>query len=147
MQQSAPQPMADPKYGTAEQMMALPAPKLVEILEDANASVYAKAKACQRLAVVGDRRAVASLGALLTDARLSHYARTALETIPDASATDALRQALTKAKGLQLIGVINSVGYRRDSRAIPILGALRHDTDPEIGKAVDAALARIRPAL
>jgi hypothetical protein len=143
----SPQPMVDPKYGSAEQMMALPPPKLLDILKDPGASTYAKAKACQRLAVVGGRTAVQDLGAMLSDAQLSHYARTALETIPHQSADEVLREALTKVKGLQLAGIINSVGFRRDSRAIPQLAVLRYDTDPEVVKAADAALARIRPAL
>ena len=41
-------------YKSAE-IMSLPAPKLIEILKDSNASEFAKAKACQRLAVVGDK--------------------------------------------------------------------------------------------
>ena len=82
----AAQMMKDEKYGTAAQIMALPPAKLVALLQDSGASVYAKAKACQRLAVVGDRTAVPALAALLTDAHLSHYARFALEPIPDRAA-------------------------------------------------------------
>src|SRR5438093_379267 len=92
---SAPAPqMTDPKYGTSAQIMALPAASLITILQDPAASVYAKAKACQRLAVVGDKGAVPALAALLSDPELSHYARFGLEPIHDASADDALRTAL-----------------------------------------------------
>src|SRR5690349_7113621 len=75
----AAQMMKDEKYGGAAQIMALPVSKLVAVLEDPGASVYAKAKACQRLAVVGDKTAVPALAALLPNPQLSHYARIALE--------------------------------------------------------------------
>ena len=140
-------PMVDPKYGTAEQIMALPVPRLTAILKDSGASEYAKAKACQRLAVVGDKTAVPALAALLSDARLSHYARFALEPMPDPSAGEALRSALGKVKGSLLVGVINSIAHRRDGKALPALSKLRHDADPGVAKAAESALARIRPPM
>lgn len=139
--------MTDDKYGTAAQIMALPAAKLAAILTDAGASPYAKAKACMRLAVVGGRSAVPALAALLPDPQLSHYARFALEPNPDPAASEALRAALGKVKGKLLIGVVNSIGQRKDAKAIEALGKLRQDEDVEVVQAVDAALARIRPPL
>ena len=139
--------MVDSKYGSALQIMALPVPKLVAILTDPAASEYARAKACQRLAVAGDRSSVPALAALLADPHLSTYARFALEPLPDPSADDALRAALARVKGVLLIGIINSVGHRRDVKAIAALENLRHDQSSEIVQAADAALARIRPAL
>jgi HEAT repeat protein len=141
------QMMKDPKYGRAADIMALPTAKLVAILQDPGATVYARAKACQRLAVVGDKSAVPALAALLTDPQLSHYARTGLETNPDPSASDALRAALGKVKGAQLVGVISSIGKRRDRRAIRQLEELRHHADIEVCRAADSALALIRPLL
>ena len=140
-------PMVDEKHGTAAQIMALPPARLVAILKDPNASVYAKAKACQRLAVVGDKTAVPALAALLADSQLSHYARFALEPIPDPTVDEALRAALGKTKGKLLVGIINSLANRKDSRAIGALAGLRHDSDPEVSRAAEAALARIRPPM
>ena len=137
--------MTDPRYGTAEQIMALPGPKLVAIVKDASASEYAKAKACQRLAVVGDASAAPVLAALLPSPHLSAYARTALEGIPGPAADDALREALGIVRGEQLVGVINSIAKRRDARAITALGQLRYADDLAVAKAADAALLRIRP--
>jgi HEAT repeat protein len=145
--QSLPNLMKDEKYGSAEEIMKLPAAKLVAILKDSQASIYARAKACQRLAVIGDGSAAPALAPLLTDPQLSHYARTALEPLPDASADDALRAAMPLVKGKVLIGVINSIGRRRDVKAIAALEKMRHDTDVEVAWAADAALARIRPPL
>ena len=45
-------------------------------------------------------------------------ARYALETIPDPSVDDALRDALGKLKGRPLLGVIGSLGVRRDAKAV-----------------------------
>lgn len=142
-----PPPMVDDKYGSPAQIMALPPAKLAAILKDPKGSVYAKAKACQRLAVAGDRTAVPGLAALLAHEQLSHYARTALEPMPAPEAGDALRTALGKLKGRLLVGVINSIGVRRDAKAIPALGPLLHDSDAEVAAAATAALARIRRPL
>lgn len=139
-------PMVDEKYGAASEIMALPAPKAIAILRDRDASIYAKAKACQRLAVVGDKAAVPALAALLGDEHLSTYARFGLEPINDPSVDDALRAALEKVKGRQLIGVIHSIGKRRDTKAIGALSRFLQDENPEIARAAEFALARIRPA-
>jgi HEAT repeat protein len=139
--------MKDEKYGTASQIMALPPVRLTALLQDPGASVYARAKACQRLAVVGDKTSVAALALMLSSPQLSLYARTALETMPDHSADDALRAALGQVQGKLLAGVINSIGRRRDVNAIGALEKLRHNNDPDVAASANAALARIRPPL
>jgi len=139
--------MVDNKYGAAGEIMALSQPRLIAILQDKSASVYARAKACQRLAVVGDKSAVPALAALLADTQLSHYARFGLEPISDPSAGDALRAALANLKGNLLIGVINSIAQRKDAKSVDALARLRHDADAGIARAADAALARIRPGM
>jgi len=96
---------------------------------------------------VGDQTSVPSLAALLGDEHLSVYARTALEQIPGDAATDALRNALAKLKGNQLTGVVNSIGVRRDPKAVDALSKLLASSDAETAKAASAALARIRPPL
>ena len=94
-------------------------PALIRILTDASSTEFQKAKACQRAGELGAKEAVPALAALLGDEHLSVYARYGLEPIADPSADDALRAALTKLKGVQLIGVINSIGKRRDAKASP----------------------------
>lgn len=140
-----PAPMADDKYGKAAEIMALPQAKLVALLEDPGASAYARAKACQRLAVVGDKSAVPALAALLTDPRLSHYARFGLEPIPDPAVDEALRTALGKVKGKMLVGVVNSIARRKDAGAIGTLSKLLRDSDRDVARAAEVALAHIRP--
>jgi hypothetical protein len=139
--------MKDDKYGGAAQVMPLPAANLVALLQDPGASVYARSKACQRLAVVGDKNAVPALAALLDSPQLSLYARTALETMPGDGADEALRVGLEKVQGKLLAGVINSIGKRRDVNALAALEKLRHHADAEVAGSANAALARIRPPL
>ena len=128
----------------AADIMTLPQGRLIAILQDADADDFAKAKACQRLAVAGDSAAVPALAALLENPKLSHYARFALEPMPGAAAGQALREALGKLEGDLLIGVINSIGRREDTGAIDALAKLRHSDDLAIADAASAALGRIR---
>jgi len=139
--------MTDPKYGSAEKIMALAPAALVALLKDSGASSYAKAKACQRLALTGDASAVPAIAPLLGDPQLSAYARGALERIPGAAADDALREAAVKLTGAQRVGVVHSIGKRRDRKAIDMLVKLRSGDDRDAAMAADLALARIRPTL
>jgi HEAT repeat protein len=139
-------PMVDEKYGSSGDISARGPDELVMILNDPEGSLYAKAKACQKLAVVGDADSVPALEALLTDPKLSHYARFALEAIPDPSVDEALLRTLEKVEGKLLIGVINSIGRRKDPDAAQALGALLHDSDREVAASAAVALRRIRPA-
>jgi len=117
---------------------------LVAILNDPGADDFRKAKACQRLGVVGDDSAVPAIAALLGNSTLSHYARTALEPYPGVAADAALREALGRLDGDLLIGVINSIGRRKDPRALDALAKLRRSEDQDISQAAEAALGRIR---
>ena len=74
---------------------------------------------------------------------MSVYARYGLEPIADPSADDALRAALSKLKGKQLIGVINSIGKRRDAKAGPALAGMIYGADADVASAAAAALGSI----
>lgn len=139
--------MSDPKYGDAAAIRALPTAKLNALLADAQATPYAKAKACARLAVIGDAASVAAIAPLLEDNNLSIYARTALEQIPGDAATQALIAALPKLGGNNLIGAINSLGVRHDPKAVDALSKLVTAHNPETAKAASIALALIRRPL
>jgi HEAT repeat protein len=67
--------------------------------------------------------------------------------MPDPAAGEALRGALGKVKGRLLVGVINSLGQRRDAQSVEALGKLLDDPDRDVAEAASAALARIRPPL
>ena len=116
--------------------------KLVAVLQS-GAPQKEKADACRELARVGTKEAVPPLAALLGDEKLSHMARYGLETIPDSSVDKALRAALDKLEGRNLVGVIGSIGVRRDAKAVKPLGKRLRDPDPEVAQAAARALGKI----
>jgi len=128
----------------SEEIMGMASADLVAILGDSDATEFAKAKACQRLAVVGGPSAVPALAELLDDQKLAHYARTALEPMPSGAADQALREALGRLSGGLLVGVINSIGVRRDPMALAGLAQLRQSDDQAVRDAATAAINRIR---
>lgn len=138
-----PKPPAPPPEFQEGAIATMDAAGLLRILKDAGSSEFQKAKACQRLGELAPKEAVPALAALLDDEHLSVYARYGLEPIPDPSAGDALRAALAKLKGDRLIGVINSIGKRRDAKASPALAKMMHGPDADIARASAAALGSI----
>ncbi len=116
--------------------------ELLAILKS-DAPQQQKGEACIDLGRVGTKAAVAPLATLLGDEKLAHMARYALETIPDPAVDEALRAALGALKGQPLVGVIQSVGVRRDATAVEPLGACLGDADAEIAAAAAASLGRI----
>jgi len=116
--------------------------KLIAVLKS-DAPQKEKADACRELARIGTKDAVAPLAALLADEKLSHMARYGLETIPDAAVDSALREALPKLRGMQLVGVIGSIGVRHDAGAVKALTGLLHDSDNDVAQAAARALGSI----
>lgn len=108
-----------------------------------DAGVQEKSAACRQLASIATKEAVPALAALLGDERLSHMARYALETIPDPAVDDALRDALGKVQGQPRLGVISSIGARRDAKAVPALSSLLKDGDYGTAQAAARALGCI----
>lgn len=102
-----------------------------------------KALACKRLAVYGQADAVPALAALLSDERMASWSRIALEVIPGEVADEALRGALSKLQGKLLVGVINSIGFRRDAQAVSALEKKLNDSDAPVAAAAAVALGRI----
>ncbi|MGO8746779.1 MAG: hypothetical protein ACLQNE_12385 [Thermoguttaceae bacterium] len=116
--------------------------KLIAVLQ-CDAAPFDKAQACQRLALIGTKEAVPALAALLADERLSSYARFGLQPIPDPSVDDALRDALGRLHGRLLSGVINSIGVRRDVKAVSALTKVARDPTSEAAPMALAALGQI----
>jgi HEAT repeat protein len=115
--------------------------KLIALLKS-DASQKDKADACRELARKGSKAAVAPLAALLGDEKLAHMARYGLEPIPDPAVDDALRDALEKLHGRPLVGVIGSIGVRRDAKAVDKLIKLLKDKDGQVVRASARALGR-----
>lgn len=116
--------------------------RLIEVLQS-NASPQEKAITCKQLAICGTKDSVPALSALLTNKELASWARIALEAIPDPAVDQALRDALGKVRGRLLVGVINSLGVRRDVKAVDALAPLLNDADADIASAAAMALGRI----
>src|SRR6266851_8814148 len=101
---------------------------LIKVLHS-NAAPDEKAISCKRLAICGTKKAVPALAALLSDERLASWARIPLEVIPGSAPDQTLRDAMGKLQGNLLVGVINSLGVRRDQKAVPLL--IKKLTDPD----------------
>jgi HEAT repeat protein len=128
---------ADSKESSAEKQR-----KLIAILQS-DAPPQDKAIPCKQLAIYGDKDAVPALAPLLADKDLTSWARIALEAIPGPEADEALRAAVPKLSGLLLIGTINSIGVRRDARAVPVLAGKLSDADRDVVAAAAVALGKI----
>ncbi len=102
--------------------------------------------ACKMLARVGGKASVPVLAGLLDDEQMAHMARYALEPNPDPSVDTVFRDALGKLKGLRLVGVIGSVGVRRDEKAAGTLIRLLKDSDAEVAQIAARALGSIGTA-
>lgn len=117
--------------------------QLVEALEW-EVTHDAKQFLCRKLMMVGTAGCVPVLAELLSDEKLAHMARYALERIPAAEAAAALRDAIGKVDGELKIGVIASLGVRQDEATVPVIAKLLGDSDPAIARAAAQGLAAIR---
>ena len=116
--------------------------KLIAVLKS-DAPPGEKAISCKQLAIYGNKEAVPALAPLLADKDLASWARIALEAIPGPEADEALREALPKLQGNLLIGAINSVGNRRDAKAVDALARKLGDSDAQVAAAGAIALGKI----
>ncbi len=117
-------------------------PELIAVLQS-NASIVQKCEACQKLRLIGTVKAVPPLAALLNQERISQAARFALEGLPAPEGSAALRDAVGKTSGLFKAGVVDSLGWRRDAAAVPLLTPLLADPDAAVASTAAAALGRI----
>jgi len=117
--------------------------ELIATLNKPDASLYDKVEACRLLGRVGTRNAVPVLASLLADEKLNHSARYGLETIPDPAVEEALRAALPKLQGRPLVGVIISLGVRKDVKAIGLLSGYLSNADADVAQAAARALGSI----
>jgi len=131
-------------HGDAEARKSLET-RLTAVLKS-EAPRAAKDVVCRHLSLIGSAAAVPALAELLTDKDLSQLGRYALERMPDPAATAALRDALPKTDGLLKVGVINSLGVRRDADSTSALKALLDSSDQQVATAAIAALGAIGSA-
>ncbi len=104
----------------------------------------AKDFVCRKLMQIGTAASVPTLAELLSDKDLSHMARFALERNPAPEAAQAIRDALPKITGPLKLGIISSLGQRKDSASVSLLAKLLMDSDPAIVRSAALALGSIR---
>jgi HEAT repeat protein len=116
--------------------------RLIRVLQT-DAPPPAKDYACRKLSLIGSSDAVPVLAGLLLDKDLGNAARSALELIPGPEAARTLRESLVQLDGVAKVGVINSLGARRDIESLPVLMNLLRDDDPMLATAAAWALGNL----
>jgi len=119
------------------------AERLAAILADAKTPQAAKVFICQQLLVVGTEAQVRLLAKMLDDPQTAEIARYTLEAIPGEASLEAIRGGLGRLKGKPLVGAINSLGIRRDAKAVEALTKLLEDPDPQVAAAAAESLGKI----
>lgn len=99
--------------------------------------------ACRQLAIYGTADEVPALASIVRDPDYADAARLALERIPGPEASAALRDALASSEGNHRAGIINSLGARRDEKAVSALRNLALARDPVVSSASINALGLI----
>ena len=123
--------------------------RLLRFLQS-QATPAGKDVAFRALSLVGTDASIPVLAPLLARAESAEMARYALASIPGPAADEALREGLGHAPNQRVrIGIIGSLGHRKDPKSVPALTALISFSDEDLTAAVAAALANIadRPSL
>ena len=138
-----PRPEVPPEFDATPIMAINDQDELIAMVSSSSSTFFQKAIACKRLYMIGNREAIPALAALLGEERLGHYARFALEPMPDPQVDVVFRDALGKLKGPVLVGVLTSIGVRRDVQAVEPVAALMTNSDVEVARAACATLGTI----
>ena len=106
-------------------------------------SPRARQVAARLLSLVGGDDTVPALAAALREADTFEAARFALERIPGEAAGQALLAALPELPAEQQVGLIHTLGARRDQGAVPALMDLGRAAESPVQRAAIQALGRI----
>jgi uncharacterized lipoprotein NlpE involved in copper resistance len=98
---------------------------------------------CRELSIIGTDQSVPVLAGMLADEKTSDMARYALERIPGDAVNNALRRSLRIAQGNAKVGVINSLGQRRDKKSVRAITRFIGARNETLATAAAAALGRI----
>lgn len=111
-----------------------------------DATFAGKQFVCEQLSIIGTEKSVSVLTTLLADAETADIALFALQRIPGSAVDAALRESLAKAEGAAKIGIINTIGQRRDEGAVAALAGLVGDADSLAARSAVIALGKIANA-
>ncbi|MBN2089964.1 HEAT repeat domain-containing protein [candidate division KSB1 bacterium] len=115
---------------------------MIKFLES-DATYASKQFVCKHLSIMGTEDAVPVLSKMLVEENNSDIARYALERIPGEKVDKALQKALSKTDGKVKIGIINTIGERKDVNAVKALSKLLKNSDEQIASSAAAALGKI----
>lgn len=117
--------------------------QLLNLLKQPNLSREARQFICDQLIIASSDQSVPALSAMLADETTADMARFTLEQLNSPAADQTLREALTQLRGRALLGLIGSVGQRRDAAAATTLEKLAAHEDTTIAQAAVRALGMI----
>jgi HEAT repeat protein len=125
--------------------------ELLAELRQPGASQQTRQNICEQLGRIlgplsADDPALAVLAPMLGNADEVNMARLALEPVPGAAVDAAFVTALGRATGATRLALIQSLGTRRQTGAVPALAALLKDTDTAHAAAAAHALGQIGTA-
>lgn len=116
---------------------------LIDLIRSKGVTVDIKRILARQFWFVGTARSVPAWAHWLDDLELADSARYALRTNPDPAAGEALRDVLATAKGKARVGLAQTLGARRDEKAVPALADLAKGDDRALSAAAVSALGRI----
>ncbi len=128
---------------SAAAMGADDAAALLQVIQSTETSDVDRANAFEKIGDVAGKDAVESLVGFLDDKTWSHYARFALQKMEGENVTEALLKSLDTLEGDLKLGVIGTIGRRRDPIAIAPLAKLLGDADVKVADSAAVALGWI----
>ncbi len=119
------------------------ADSLVALFADPATPMPARRFIARHLPLLASRRHVPTIARVLDQPKAAELARRALETIPGDESLAVLRGLIGKAKGRLLVGAVNSLGVRRDPKAVQPISPFLRSNDEGLASAAAEALGKI----
>ena len=117
--------------------------RFIEILQNPGSTYAAKQFVCRMLRQIGPDRSLPYLAQMLLDDALTDDARFAMQGHASPAIDRTLRESLDRLSGAALVGVVGTIGQRRDRDAVPQLVGLIDTTDPGLTAAIVGSLRQI----
>ncbi len=127
----------------ATAMGADDAATLLKVIQSIETSDVDRANAFEKIGDIAGEDAVEPLAGFLGDKKWSHYARFALQKMEGQNVTEALLKSLDGLQGDLKLGVLGTIGRRRDAMAVEPLAKLLADADAEVADSAAVALGWI----
>ncbi len=117
--------------------------KLIAVVASKDATQAGKAVACRFLQQIGSAKCIGAMSGLLGDEILSDYARLVLERLKSAAADKAMRDALEQAPDIAKVGILASLGERRDVKSLNAAAKLANSDNPAVAEAAIRTIGKI----